>query len=203
MNYIEIYRAQGCLNKKTSFHKIDDNSNQDEASTHEESSSDQEQDQEAIFNQSHVQQDVPSMFMPYKEGPTMDWTINDCLYHRLLKWKLKCKNILECELAMLVERRKCKKVIAWSKDFRIDQYVSWNLTNEELALDVIWEKIEEFCKPQSNEVRARFDLLTSLRQGERSVDKWYNIVQTQVALAKYPQETAKILHRHIFCFLMG
>ena len=25
-------------------------------------------------------------------------------------------------------------------DFGIDQYVSWNLTNEEFTLDVIWEK---------------------------------------------------------------
>ena len=33
--------------------------------------------------------------------------------------------------------------------------MSWNLTNEELTLDVIWKKFEEFCKPPSNEVRAR------------------------------------------------
>ena len=51
------------------------------------------------------------MFMPYIEDPKINWTINDSLYNRLLKWKLKCKNILECELAMLAERRKCKKVI--------------------------------------------------------------------------------------------
>ena len=43
---------------------------QDEANTHYESSSDQAQDQEAILNQSHVQQVVPSMFMPYIESPT-------------------------------------------------------------------------------------------------------------------------------------
>ena len=103
---------------------------------------------------------------------------------------------------MLVERRKCKKVIVWSGDFGINQYVSWNLTNEELTHNVIWEKFEEFCKPQSNKVRARFDMLTSFRQGKRSVDERYNAVQTQVALAKYPQETAKILHRDIFWFFV-
>ena len=130
----------------------------------------------------------------------MDWTVNNGLYSRFLKWKLKCENTLECELAMLVEERKCKKIIAWSEYFGIDQYVSWNLTNEELTLDVIWEKVEEFCKPQSNEVRARFDLLTKFRQGEMSVDEWYNAVQTQVALARYPQEMAKILHRDIFWY---
>ena len=116
--------------------------------------------------------------------------------------EIKWENILECELAMFVERRKCKKVIAWSRDFGIDQYVSWNLTNEKLTLDVIWGKFEEFCKPQSIEVRARFDLLLSFRQGGKSVDEWYNAVHTQIALAMYPQETAKILYRDIFWFFL-
>ena len=62
--------------------------------------------------------------MPYIEGPKMDWTVNDSLYYRFLKWKIKCENILECELAILSEARKCKKVVAWSGDFGIDQYVS-------------------------------------------------------------------------------
>ena len=73
-------------------------------------------------------------------------------------------------------------MIAWSVDFGIDQYVSWNLMNNELTHDVIWETFEEFCKPQSNEVRARFDLLTSFRQGERSVNERYNAVQTKLHL---------------------
>ena len=72
----------------------------------------------------------------------------------------------------------------------MDQYVSWSLSSEELTSDTIWEKFEEFCKPQSNEVRARFDLLTSFQQGNRLVDEWYIAVQAQVALAKYPPETA-------------
>ena len=80
--------------------------------------------------------------------------------------------------------------------------MSWNLTNKELTLDVTWEKFEEFCKTKSNEAGARFYLLTSFRQGERSVGEWYNAVQTQVELAKYPQETVKILHRDIFWFFL-
>ena len=136
------------------------------------------------------------------QSPKMDWTVNDGLYNRFLKWCLRCKNILECELAMLPEKRQCKKVIAWSGYFGMDQYVSWNFSTDELILDTICEKSEEFCKPQSNEIRARFDLLTSFWQGNKSVDKWYNAVQTQVALAKYPPETAKILHRDIFLFFL-
>ena len=50
----------------------------------------------------------------------MDWTVNDSLYDRFLKWKIKCENILDCELAMLSEARNCMKVVAWSDDFGID-----------------------------------------------------------------------------------
>ena len=43
------------------------------------------------------------IYMPYIEGPTMDWMVNDGLYNRFLKWHLKYENILECELVMLSE----------------------------------------------------------------------------------------------------
>ena len=42
----------------------------------------------------------------------------------------------------------------------------------------------------------------SFQQGNKSVDEWYNTVQTQVALATYPPETAKIVHRDIFWFFL-
>ena len=149
-----------------------------------------EVDQEIIIS---PPQATTSRFIPYIEGLQMDWTVNDSLYNRFLKWKIKCENILECELAMLSESRKCKKVVAWSGDFGIDQYISWDLPLEEECFEVIWKKFKEFCKPQTNEIRARFDMLTSFRQGDHSVDEWYNAAQNQINLTRYPQETAKIL----------
>ena len=41
-----------------------------------------------------------------------------------------------------------------------------------------------------------------LGRGSRNLDEWYNAVQAQVNLAKYPPEMAKILHRDIFWFFM-
>ena len=70
----------------------------------------------------------------------------------------------------------------------------WGLSKDEMNLDRIWQWFKDFCKPQSNVVRAQFDLLTSFHQGHKSVDEWYNTVQVQVNLAKYPPETVKILH---------
>ena len=142
------------------------------------------------------------MFMPYIEGPKMDWMVDDGLYHIFLKWHFKCENILECELAALPERQQCKKVIAWPGDFGMDQYVSWGLPTDQLTLEIIWGKFEDFCKPESNELHARFDLLTSFWQGNRSVNECYNVVQAQVNLAKYPPETAKIMQRDIFWFFL-
>ena len=84
----------------------------------------------------------------------------------------------------------------------MDQYVSWSLPKEYFNLDTIWDRIEEFCKPQSSEVRACFDLLTSFWQGSKSIEEWYNALQAQVNLSKYPPETAKILHCDIFWFFM-
>ena len=145
-------------------------------SSHKEStSSDHESDNEISFHPSRPQAPNPAMhnmFMPYIEGPKINWTVNDSLYHHFLKWELKCENILECELAALPEPQQCKKVIAWSRDIGMDQYVSWGLTKDELELDTIWSQFEEFCKPQSSEVRARFDLLTSFHQGSKNVDEW-------------------------------
>ena len=57
--------------------------------------------------------------------------------------------------------------------------------------------------PQANELRDRFDLLTSFRQGDFSINQWYNAVQTQVALAKYPQEAVQILQRDIFWLFLN
>ena len=69
--------------------------------------------------------------------PKMGWTVNDALYHRFLKWHLKCENIPDCKLVALPEQQKCKKVIAWSGDFGMSQYVSWGLSSEDLGLDTI------------------------------------------------------------------
>ena len=54
----------------------------------------------------------------------MNWTMDDGLYHRFLKWCLKCETILEGELAALPEKQKCQKVIVWLGDFGMDLYVS-------------------------------------------------------------------------------
>ena len=72
---------------------------------HEETSYEQESDvdQEVIIRPPYA---PTSMYIPYIESPKMNWTVDDSLYNRFIKWKIKCENILQCELAMLSESRK-------------------------------------------------------------------------------------------------
>ena len=134
------------------------------SSQNEQSSSEQEPDLEITFHYPRQPQPVPSMLMPYIEGPKMDWAVNDGLYHRFLQWHRKCENILGCKLTALPECQECKKVIAWSDNFGMDQYVSWGLPANQLNLDTSQGRFEDFLKPQSNELCSRFDLLTNFRQ---------------------------------------
>ena len=87
------------------------------------SDSDHHQDPDVSFCLMVPPNQVPAMFMPYIEGPKMNWTVDDGLYHRFLKWWLKCKTILNCKLTNLPTKQKCQKIIAWSGDFGMDLYV--------------------------------------------------------------------------------
>ena len=130
--------------------------------------------------------------MLYIEGSKMDWTVNDSLYHRFLKWKLKCEHILKHELAMLPESKKCKEVIVWSGDFGMDQYVSWCLPAEYICLDTVWAKYEDFASHKPMKSGSDLTCLQASDRGNHSVDEWYNAVQAQVSLAKYPPENSSV-----------
>ena len=54
------------------------------------------------------------MMVPYVEGPKMDWTVDDAFHSRIIRWRIKCENIFDCQLAILQENAKCKQVIQWS-----------------------------------------------------------------------------------------
>ena len=70
------------------------------------SSSVQESDPEVSFCLNLPSPSTPTMFMPYIKGPTMNWTMGDGLYHRFLKWYLKCETILDCELSKPSQKNK-------------------------------------------------------------------------------------------------
>ena len=113
---------EGCSDVSYNEAYASENESQENPDVTHESSS----DQEVVFNpkpstskklhhsrsrsvQMPTQQQV---YMPYIEDPKMNWSVDDGLHNRFIKWKIRCESILDCELTMLSEARKCKKVIA-------------------------------------------------------------------------------------------
>ena len=141
----DMYANEGQEEFSNAPEPLSENELQEDYNRSQESSSD---DPEVFFNPqpstSHKMKEMPNMnmYMQYIEGSVMDWTVNDGLCNRFLKWKLKCENMLDCELAILPKARKCKKVRAWSGDFGLDQCISWNLSNEDLSLEMIWKNMK-------------------------------------------------------------
>ena len=138
--------------------------------------------------------------MPYIEGPKMDWTVNDGLYHRFLKWHLKCENILECELAMLPEKRHCKKVIVWGGDFGMDQYVSWNFSTDELMLDTIWENLKRFAS--LNQMKSGLDLTCLQASSKETSQLMKSTMQYRPSMLwlNCPRKSQDTSHGHLLVF---
>ena len=96
--------------KKSSEQSVPSSEVSENAATQAESSnSDQDPDPEVSFHPAVHPPSTPNMFMPYIEGPKMNWTVDDGLYHRFLKWRLKCETILDCELATYLSNRNVKR----------------------------------------------------------------------------------------------
>ena len=67
-------------------------------------------------------------------------------------------------------------------------------------LKTIWTKFEEHCKCQANELHTHYDLLKQFKQGDKSCDKHYTLLQNQLALCQYPPKTQNILEQDVFLF---
>ena len=64
----------------------------------------------------------------------------------------------------------------------------------------MWKEFEAYCKPQSNELCAHYDVLKKLKQARLPCDDWYTKLQTQLHLCNYSAETEKVLLYDLFLF---
>ena len=91
-------------------------------------------------------------------------------------------------------------LLRWSGDFHIQQLKSWQKDASDLTLEFLWKEFEAYCKPQSNELHAHYDVLKKLKQARLPCDDWYTKLQTQLHLCNYSAETEKVLLHDLFLF---
>ena len=137
---------------------------------------------------------------PFIQGPSMDWTMDDGLYSRFQTWKISCNLIMDSELCELSEVRKINTLLRWSSDFGIKKLKSWQKEPSQLTLNFIWGEYESYCKLQSNELRAQYDILKKLTQGSLPADDWMTKLQSQLHLCNYKPEMEEVLLRDLFLF---
>ena len=138
--------------------------------------------------------------VPYVKGPTMDWTMNDELFNRFKTWKLECEILLDSVYSGVPENCKVNTLLRWSGQFGLQKFQSWGKDRKDLTLDFMWSEFEGYCKPASNILRARYDLLKKLSQNNRPADDWFTALQNQLQLCNYSLETEEALKRDLFLF---
>ena len=90
--------------------------------------------------------------------------MNDDLYSHFQTWQIACNLILKSEPCNLPKPWKVNSVFCWSGDFGIQQLKLWQKDASELTLEFLWKEFEAYCKPQSNELCAHYDLLKKLKK---------------------------------------
>jgi len=138
--------------------------------------------------------------VPYVKGPVMDWTMNDELYSRFKTWKLECEIILDSIYANFSEAIRVNTLLRWSGQFGMHKFQSWGKERSDLTLDFMWEEFEGYCKPASNILRARYDLLKKLSQDKKPADDWFTALHNQLQLCSYDPVTEEALKRDLFLF---
>ena len=67
-------------------------------------------------------------------------------------------------------------------------------------LNFIWGEYESYCKPQSNELHAWYDILKKLTQGSLPADDWMTKLQSQLHHCNFKPEMEEVLLRDLFLF---
>ncbi len=149
---------------------------------------------------SRTQKKSAEVQVPYVKGPVMDWTMNDELFNRFKSWKLECELILDSIFANFSEAIRVNTLLRWSGQFGLQKFQSWGQERNDLTLDFMWNEFEGYCKPASNILRARYDLLKKMSQNNRPADDWFTALQNQLQLCSYDPATEEALKRDLFLF---
>lgn len=92
--------------------------------------------------------------------PSIDWSTTSDVHKKFKLFKQKCELIFEGPLATTAEEKKVRLLLLWVGDKGLEIYNTANFTEEadRLKLDKVFEKLEAYTKPQSNQILARFQL---------------------------------------------
>ncbi len=117
----------------------------------------------------------------------MDWTSSGDVHKRFKLCKQKCTLIFEGPLEEEDEAKKVRMLLLWVGDKGLEIYNTATFTAEadKLKLDPVWEKLEAYTKPQSNQILSRFQL-RCLKQGDMPLEEFVTKARLLIDDSGYP-----------------
>ena len=128
--------------------------------------------------------------------PKIDWIPGPDLAQRLKCFTQKCELLFDGPLKSRTNEQKCKYLLLWTGDYRLDLCNTWNLSEEQKkkSLEKYWKRLEEHEKPQSNNILNCF-YLHSLKQNNRPLDEFLTEAKLLIQNSGYSTD----MHNELVC----
>ena len=155
---------------------------------------------EQLKFQREQQKHQDSQLPPLEKIPEIDWTHNDGLHSHYTIWKEQWNAIFKSDYLFASDAVKVHKLYRHIGDEGQKKIKQWKLNLDEITPDQLFEHLDEECKPGGSAYRSRSDLWHNTKQGNMTLDDFYNKIERLCDLCSFSPEEHKAFHRDAFLF---
>ena len=141
-----------------------------------------------------------SQLPPLEKIPEIDWTHNDGLHSCYTIWKEQWNAIFKSDYLFASDQVKVHKLYRHIGDEGQKKIKQWKLNLDEITPNQLFEHLDEECKPGGSAYRLRSDLWHNTKQGNMTLDDFYNKIERLCDLCSFSPEEHKAFHRDAFLF---
>ena len=141
-----------------------------------------------------------SQLPPLEKVPEIGWTHNDGLQSHYTIWKEQWNAIFKSGYLFASDAIKVHKLYRHIGDEGQKKIKQWKLNLDEITPDQLFEHLDEECKPGGSAYRSRSDLWHNTKQGNMTLDDFYNKIERLCDLCSFSSEEHKAFHRDAFLF---
>ena len=118
--------------------------------------------------------------------PSLDWNSPGDLHKRFKFFKQKCQLIFDGPMEKQKEEHKARMLLLWAGDKGLEIYntSTWDEEEDNLIVDKIFEKFEQYTKPQSNQILSRYQI-RCLKQGDIPLEEFITKARSLIDEAGY------------------
>ena len=155
---------------------------------------------EQLKFQREQQKHQDSQLPPLEKVPEIDWTQNDGLHSHYTIWKEQWNTVFKSDYLFASDQVKVHKLYRHIGDEGQKKIKQRKLNLDEITPDQLFEHLDEECKPRGSAYRSRSDLWHNTKQGNLTLDDFYNKIKRLCDLCSFSPKEHKAFHRDAFLF---